>query len=38
VAKEVEEKARQNSLEGAGEAAQSIKGQCEQIAQELKGN
>jgi len=37
VAKAVEEKARQNSLEGAVQAAQSIKGQCEQIAHELKG-
>lgn len=36
VAKEVEEKARQNSLEGAAEAAQSIRGHCEQIAYELK--
>ena len=38
VAREVEEKARQKSLAGAGEAAQSIKGQCEQIAHELKSS
>ena len=38
VAREVEEKARQNSLSGAVEAAQSIKGQCEQIAHELKSS
>jgi HPt (histidine-containing phosphotransfer) domain-containing protein len=38
VAKEIEEKARHNSLQGAAEAAQSIKGQCEQIAHELKSS
>ena len=36
VAKAVEEKARQNGLEGAAEAVKFIKGQCEQIAGDIK--
>jgi len=35
-AKGIEEKARQNCLEGAADAAQSIRGACEQLAGELK--
>ena len=36
VAKGVEEKARQNGLEGAAEAVKFIKGQCDQIAGDIK--
>ena len=36
VAKGVEEKARQNGLEGAAEAVKFIKEQCDQIAGEIK--
>ena len=35
-AKGIEEKARQNCLEGAADAAQSIRGACEQLAGKLK--
>ena len=35
-AKGIEERARQNILEGAADAAESIKGACEQLAGELK--
>lgn len=35
-AKGIEERARQNSLEGAADAVQSIRGACEQLAGELK--
>lgn len=35
-AKGIEERARQNSLEGAADAAESIRGACKQLAGELK--
>jgi hypothetical protein len=36
IAKGVEEKARQNGLEGAAEAVEFIKEQCDQIAGEIR--
>ena len=32
----IEERARQNSLDGAADAAESIKGACKQLAEELR--